>query len=294
MSQTQTNSAATAQRAKTASTKARWNGITLVRDDTQHKSEPNPSWFGNPPNPTPGKNKKWSHDNWLQSRFHFNFADYHRGRSNFGPLRVLNDDLVQPKRGFGAHPHANMEIVTYIVSGNLTHKDSMGTAETLTSGDVQFMTAGRGVEHSEHNLHNKPLRFIQMWFVPRTHGLKPNYGSMKGDAARRHNQWHQIVTDVNSKASNCADVPIKINQDVNIFVADLDRGISLPAYHVEDGRQVYLLCLSGSDVKLADDTSVSIHDAAMVKSGSVVNAVASTESNASLLLIDVPSSSRGR
>lgn len=108
----------------------------------------------------------------------------------FGVLRVMNDDLVQPKRGFGTHPHRDMEICTYIVEGELTHQDSMGTKETLGRGSVQFMTAGRGVQHSEHNLHpSAPLRFIQIWIMTRQNGLPPNYGSSLGDVAARTNQW---------------------------------------------------------------------------------------------------------
>ena len=103
---------------------------------------------------------------------------------------MLNDDLVQPLRGFGEHPHRDTEICTYIVDGYLTHQDSMGTKETLQRGDIQFMTAGRGVYHQEHNLHDTlPLRFIQIWITPRTRGLKPNYGSGRGDIERRRNQW---------------------------------------------------------------------------------------------------------
>ena len=128
------------------------------------KSEPNPAWFGNGPNTA--KAAGWDAPNWLTSRFHFAFAEYadqEGAKPGFGVLRVLNDDRVQPARGFGTHGHANMEIVTYVVSGELTHQDSMGTAETLTRGAVQFMTAGRGVRHSEHNLSpDKPLRFIQV------------------------------------------------------------------------------------------------------------------------------------
>ena len=99
-----------------------------------------------------------------QSRFHVSFAEYRSAeRSQYGVLRVLNDDLVQPARGFGTHPHSNMEICTYIVEGSLTHADSMGTRETLGRGAVQFMTAGTGVRHSEHNLDAAaPLRFIQV------------------------------------------------------------------------------------------------------------------------------------
>merc|ERR1712159_863460 len=102
-------------------------------------------------------------------------------RSNFGVLRVMNDDLVQPARGFGTHPHRDMEIVTFVVRGSLSHQDSMGTQETLGRGSIQFMTAGRGVQHSEHNLHkSQDLRFIQMWLVPRSRGLQPSYGSLVG------------------------------------------------------------------------------------------------------------------
>merc|ERR1712216_814798 len=110
-------------------------------------------------------------------------AEYrNQHNSNFGVLRVLNDDLVQPARGFGAHPHRNTEICTYVVEGDLTHKDSMGTAGTLTRGAIQFMTAGSGVTHSEHNRSpDKPLRFIQMWINTRENGLAPNYGSAVGD-----------------------------------------------------------------------------------------------------------------
>lgn len=101
-------------------------------------SEPNPSWFGNKPNEV--SNPYWTNSNWLKSRFHFSFAEYSNPKNtNFGVLRVLNDDLVQPNRGFGAHPHRDVEICTYIVRGKLTHKDSMGTEETIGRGAIQFM-----------------------------------------------------------------------------------------------------------------------------------------------------------
>lgn len=303
-------------------------GITLVKDATLFKSEPNPAWFGNKPNAKGAKAANWSNGNWLKSRFHFNFAEYSGGLSNFGPLRVANDDLVQPHRGFGTHPHANVEIVTYIVDGNLTHQDSMGTAETLTNGDVQFMTAGRGVRHSEHNLGDTPLRFIQMWFTTRTYGLTPNYGSMRGNPELRHNQWHHIVSDVQSSQTmatspegkqssvqdpdtaldaadeedaegnpsaeqeedaTAPDSPpiIRINQDVNMFVTDLDKQRTLP-YHVAADRQAYLICLEGSNVTLAEDRLVSKHDAAMIKGGTTFAVQTSPDSGASILLIDVP------
>lgn len=99
-------------------------------------------WFGNKANEP--SNPQWTNANWLKSRFHFSFAEYNNPRNqNFGVLRVMNDDLVQPNRGFGAHPHRDMEICTYVVDGKLTHQDSMGTKETLQRGAIQFMVGPR-------------------------------------------------------------------------------------------------------------------------------------------------------
>ena len=170
-------------------------------------SEPNPQWFGNPPN---ASEATWTNTNWLKSRFHFAFAEYSNPQNAcFGVLRVMNNDLVQPNRGFGTHPHREMEICTYVVEGELTHKDSIGTQETLGPGSVQFMTAGTGVQHSEHNLSaTSPLRFIQMWIVPSQRGLAPNYGSACGKSVNLRNGWTRLVSDVKSAAAS----PVKIHQ----------------------------------------------------------------------------------
>ena len=164
--------------------------------------------------------------------------------SNFGVLRVMNDDLVQPRRGFGTHGHSNMEILTYVVHGQLTHQDSMGTKESLGRGSIQFMTAGTGVQHSEQNIGDTPLRFIQTWIVPKTTGLKPNYGSMDGSTFQdaRRNKVQHLVSSVNDKD---VSTPVKINQSVDAYAAELELGksatIDLPA-----GRQGYLLCIEGA------------------------------------------------
>jgi redox-sensitive bicupin YhaK (pirin superfamily) len=234
-------------------------------------SEPDPSWFGNPPNEIPSQN-------WLESRFHFSFAEYsNRLNSNFGVLRVMNDDFVQPSRGFGTHGHANMEIITYIVQGKLTHKDSMGTEETLGRGSVQFMTAGRGVQHSEFNLEkDMGLRFIQTWIVPRRDGLLPQYGSFDpdhyGDKSRNRNictarnQWRHLVSDTQDTSS---DTPVRIEQDANLFVAEMDAEQSLEFLFKND-RMAYVLCVEGS-VKLITDSGNTVilhrHDGCEVKPG---------------------------
>jgi redox-sensitive bicupin YhaK (pirin superfamily) len=118
--------------------------------------EPNPAWFGNPGNEN--NNPEWTNSNWLKSRFHFSFAEYSNPRNTgFGVLRVMNDDLVQPNRGFGAHPHRDVEICTYVVEGELTHQDSIGTKETLGRGAIQFMVSlsifSRVYHHYESQSH---------------------------------------------------------------------------------------------------------------------------------------------
>jgi len=216
------------------------SAFVRVPSASLYKSQPNPRMFGNPAG---NVGKGWDESNWLTSRFHFSFAEHFGGKSNFGVLRVLNDDRVMPKRGFGAHPHRDMEIVTYIVEGELTHQDSMGTAETLGRGAVQFMTAGHGVVHSEHNLHaEKPLRFIQMWITPRQRSLEPNYGSEALRPEARRNAWAHLVTDVRSTPGTA---PVAINQDANIFAAEVDAHGKL-SFEVKPGRQAYIVDLEGA------------------------------------------------
>ena len=218
--------------------------LTLFPAASMFVSEPSPSMFGNPQNPRPAEG--WTNGNWLKSRFHFSFAEYHNdARSNFGVLRVLNDDLVQPKRGFGEHPHRDMEICTYILSGELSHKDSLGSRQTLGRGSLQFMTAGTGVQHSEQNLHTSlPVHFLQLWIVPRSRGLRPNYGGTTFPAEKRLDAWHQIVCDVTS-TSVTDEMCVRVNQDVNIFVSELSHGVALE-FPLGVGRQAYVVCAEGS------------------------------------------------
>ena len=147
--------------------------VRVVPNQKLYVSEPDPRWFGNKQNPK--NDPSWTNDNWLKSRFHFSLAEYNNYRNaDFGVMHVMNDDLVQPHRGFGTHPHSNMEIITYVVQGQLTHQDSMGTKETLGRGSIQFMTAGTGVRNSEFNHGDTPLRFIQTWITPTERSLSPN------------------------------------------------------------------------------------------------------------------------
>lgn len=262
-----------------------------VPEASLYVSEPNPARFGNPENVRMPKMSGWSNSNWLKSRFHFSFAEHRGGRSQFGALRVLNDDLVQPKRGFGEHGHSNMEIATYVVAGELTHKDSMGTAESLGRGAIQYMSAGSGVRHSEFNHGDKPLRFIQMWFLPGSRGLTPNYGSFVGDAGARANRWHHMISDARRGGEGGADTPIKIHQDVDLSVAELDAGKDV-MYNLKAGRMAYLLDMEGEVTVTAADATNSLelvrHDAADLFGPASLTLVAGG-SGAHLLLVDMAS-----
>ena len=186
------------------------------------------------------KNMGRSDLGWLKSLFHFSFAEYYNpDNMNFGVLRVLNDDLVEPHRGFDTHPHRDMEIVSYVINGNLTHGDSMGNKRTLSRGHVQYMSAGTGVYHSEHNLGVDTLRLIQIWIYPDKKGYAPNYGDYLFESQDRINKWLHVVSGKEGEA------PIKVNQDVNIYVLELDKGKEIDL-QVKEGRQAYLVQIEGS------------------------------------------------
>jgi redox-sensitive bicupin YhaK (pirin superfamily) len=177
---------------------------------------------------------------WLKSIFHFSFAEYYNPKNiNFGMLRVINDDMVAPGTGFDLHPHKNMEIISYVVDGELTHGDSMGNKSTITRGHVQYMSAGTGVLHSEHNLGDKTLRFLQIWIFPDKSGYVPSYGDYRFNWDDRKNKWLHMVS------SKSGDAPIKINQDVNVYAIELDKDKVL-SFPVNEGRQAYMVQIEGN------------------------------------------------
>ena len=179
---------------------------------------------------------------WLKSKFHFSFAEYYNLENmNFGILRVINDDLVEPGTGFEMHPHRDMEIVTYVVDGQLTHVDSMNNQRTLTRGQIQYMSAGTGVQHSEHNRGDKMLRLLQIWILPDKKGYEPNYGDYQFALTDLENQWLPLVTGADNTQSSA---PVRIHADVNLYAAILAKGESLQC-KVASGRQAYLVLIEG-------------------------------------------------
>lgn len=174
---------------------------------------------------------------WLDSRHTFSFADYHDPRHmGFGALRVINDDRVAPGRGFGQHPHRDMEIISYVLDGALGHKDSMGNGSVIRPGDVQIMSAGTGVVHSEMNASpTEPVRFLQIWIIPRARGGAPSY-------AQRH---FPTISGLQLVASgDPADGVLTVGQDVRVHRALLSAGERVE-HVVLPGRRAWLQVARG-------------------------------------------------
>ena len=160
---------------------------------------------------------------WLDSRHTFSFAGYHDAKQmGFRTLRVINDDRVEPGQGFGTHPHHDMEIVSIVLEGALEHKDSMGTGSIIQEGDVQRMTAGTGVTHSEFN-HSRvdPVHFLQIWILPQRQGLKPGYEQKAFPEYERENTLRLVASDDGREGT------ITVHQDVALHVGHLDAGKDL-------------------------------------------------------------------
>lgn len=188
------------------------------------------------------KTMGYSNHGWLRSKFHFSFAEYYNPENiQFGVLRVINDDLINPQTGFGTHPHKNMEIISYVVNGELTHGDNMGNKNTITRGQVQYMSAGTGVLHSEHNLGEDTSRFLQIWILPDKYGHTPAYGDFRFNWDDRKDNWLHMVSRLDG------DAPIKINQDANIYSLELQQGKEI-SFPVSVGRQAYLVQIEGTSL----------------------------------------------
>jgi quercetin 2,3-dioxygenase len=213
---------------------------------------------------------------WLRSKFHFSFADYYNPDNiQFGVLRVINDDLVNPQTGFGTHPHQNMEIISYVVNGELTHGDSMGNNNTIARGQVQYMSAGTGVYHSEYNLGEDTLRFLQIWILPDKYGHTPAYGDYRFNWEERKNQWLHMVSGLDGAA------PINLNQDANIYSLELEQGKEI-SFPVREGRQAYLVQIEGTSV--INDFELSDRDGMEIVEE---NITITAESTSHILLIEM-------
>jgi redox-sensitive bicupin YhaK (pirin superfamily) len=179
---------------------------------------------------------------WLNAHHTFSFASYYNSdRVQFGVLRVLNDDIVAPRMGFGTHPHDNMEIITIPLEGDLAHKDSMGNTEVIKFGDVQVMSAGTGIQHSEFNPNqDKRTNLLQIWVFPKYKNVAPRYQQISLDTSDRHNKLQQILSP---KAD---DDGVWIHQDAWFHMGNLDKGISIDYHRKKENNGLYIFVIKGN------------------------------------------------
>ncbi|HEX8268964.1 MAG TPA: pirin family protein [Flavobacterium sp.] len=223
----------------------------------------------------------YANHGWLESHHTFSFASYHDPeRMHFGVLRVLNDDRVDAGMGFGTHPHDNMEIISIPLDGDLEHKDSMGNTTVIRNGDIQVMSAGTGISHSEYNRNpDKLTKFLQIWIYPNKKNVTPRYGQITLDLADRHNRLQQILSpDPN-------DEGVWIHQDAWFHIGKFDNDFETNYNLKKSGNGIYAFVLKGSfsvaDVKLDERDGFGIWD-----TGSIL--IKANSADAEILLMEVP------
>lgn len=217
---------------------------------------------------------------WLQSYHTFSFANYHNPeRMNFGVLRVLNDDTVAPGMGFGTHPHNNMEIISIPLEGDLEHKDSMGNTTVIRNGDIQVMSAGTGIQHSEYNRNkDTQVKFLQIWVIPNKRDVAPRYDQITLNLEDRKNKLQQILSP------NENDEGVWIHQNAWFHLANFDSGVSTEYTFKNKSNGLYIFNLRGNiavnEQELSTRDGLGIWDTASVK--------ISTNTDAEFLLMEVP------
>lgn len=217
---------------------------------------------------------------WLRGGHSFSFGDYHDpDNMAFGPMRVCNDDVIAPGRGFGAHPHSDMEIVSIVLSGELRHEDNLGNVATSSFGGIQRMSAGTGIIHSEHNAStDEEVHLLQLWFMPEERGSIPSYTTSKYDPSELDGALLQVVSQYGD--DNVAD----IGQDITIYLSRLEEGDSIP-FRQKEGRRVFLFVIEGGLI-VNETTELGKRDSARVENTPKLDMVAVEDSF--FMLIDLP------
>jgi len=184
---------------------------------------------------------------WLDTKYSFSFANYYNPKMmNFGMLRVLNDDTVAPSMGFGTHPHNNMEIITFILDGQLEHKDSMGTGSVIYEDEVQVMSAGSGITHSEFNPSDKKaVKLFQIWIFPKERNIQPRYAQKSFPLADRKNKLVPAVSGLNKEGS------LYIHQDAEIYIGNFNKNRKINYQICSAKNGAYILVVDGS-LKVGD------------------------------------------
>ncbi|MGH2664468.1 pirin family protein [Flavobacterium sp.] len=217
---------------------------------------------------------------WLQSFHTFSFANYHNPeRMNFGVLRVLNDDTVSAGMGFGKHPHQDMEIISIPLEGDLEHQDSMGNKTVIKNGDIQVMSAGTGVQHSEYNKNaDESVKFLQIWVIPNKKGVTPRYDQITLNKEDRHNKLQQILSP------NADDAGVWIHQDAWFHLGKFDKDAATEYNFKKQGNGLYVFVLDG-DVTV-NGHSLNKRDGFGIWNTNTVTIKADSE--AEFLLMEVP------
>ncbi len=218
---------------------------------------------------------------WLKSAHTFSFANYHNpSRVHFGVLRVLNDDYVAPGKGFGTHPHENMEIISIPLFGDLEHQDSMGNKSTIKKGDIQVMSAGTGIYHSEYNPNqDKQVEFLQIWIFPKQKNVTPRYDQVSLNLEDRKNRLQQILSP------NAEDEGVWIHQDAWFHLGNFDKNTTINYSLNKNGNGIYLFVIEGN-VKI-DEIELNKRDGLGIKNGTEIT-LTSLANNTEVLLMEVP------
>ena len=228
----------------------------------------------------PSNTRGFADHGWLKANHSFSFANYYNSeRMSFGVLRVLNDDFVAGGMGFGAHPHANMEIITIPLSGELHHKDSMGNFGAIKKGEIQVMSAGTGIQHSEFNGNqDQPVTLLQIWVIPREENVEPRYDQIKISDEEKPNDFQQIISP------NKDDVGSWIHQDAWFHLAKFEKGISKNYQFNKNGNGVYAFVISGkakiAGIELSEKDGIGIWE--------TDNFDVEALENAEILLMEIP------
>lgn len=228
----------------------------------------------------PSDSRGYANHGWLEARHSFSFASWYQpDRLHFGALRVLNDDIIQGGMGFGTHPHDNMEIVTIPLKGDLEHKDSMGNSAVIREGDIQVMSAGTGVQHSEYNNSpDKEINLFQLWLFPNKQNVKPRYDQLPIRSLHQKNEFFQIL----SPSAN--DQGVWIHQDAWMHILDADQDQSFDYVLQSPENGVYLIVIEG-EVEV-DNQTLYRRDAIGIWETDKLTI--KTKTDAELLLVQVP------
>ncbi len=217
---------------------------------------------------------------WLNANHSFSFANYHNPeRMNFGALRVLNDDTIAPGMGFGTHPHENMEIITIPLEGDLEHKDSMGNIGVINEGEIQVMSAGTGVHHSEYNKNaDQAVKVLQLWVFPKKQNVTPRYDQMSVRNLKKPNDFYQVLSP------NSEDAGMWVHQDTWFHLGEFDVEKSLDYTLKKPGNGVYVFVIEGSFN--VEGENLKKRDAIGIWETETINFTVQSESK--VLLVEVP------